>query len=319
MSQITFLNVDEMRTMQGLSLEAKVLYVFELRRYADENGVTGLVRRHSFQSFKEQLTVVPDWGSKQQKSSNITVGKLRAIIAELERHGLLEKQPEPLVFRLPMATRHESVQKRNDRGTTRIATQGTTAGTTQGTTQGNLTAAKDTEEGTTQGTTSGTTVGTTRERAEERHTSPITAFTTSTTAREVETGHRRAFALTLDWKPSDLFDQRAKPQGVDPALLTPFMLAAFVSHYEAEGRTNNQGQWENLLVKWIKREQGSPQVAASPDRHARPSSPQQPINAITDPNAYVLPLLQPRKEKEIPAEERQRQLAELRRMRGLPV
>ena len=123
--------------------------------------------------------------------------------------------------------------------------------------------------------------------------------------------------MTLDWKPSDLFDQRAKPQGIDPALLTPVMLAAFVSHYEAKGCTNNQGQWENLLVKWIKREQGSPQVAASPDHHPRTSPAHQPISAINDPNAYILPLLKPRQEKEIPIEERQRQIAELRRMRGL--
>lgn len=158
MTQITHINADEMRALQGMSLEAKTLYVFELRRYADENGVTGLVRRHSYQSFREQLTVVPDWGSKQARQPEITEKKIRVILAELERHGLIEKAGANLVFRLPMSARDESVQKRKGGGRAAIGAEGRA--------ETNATAAMVSGKGWAEGRAD--------ENAEEGRTSPVT-------------------------------------------------------------------------------------------------------------------------------------------------
>lgn len=312
---IGYWNEDEDSALQGLSLEAQVIYLRGIRRFADKNGIAGIERRINRASLSEVCHFLPDRRSPRAETRP-SWDSVKHRLAELERAGLIVRL-ENLVFELPLAVQDKSGQMKTA-GRRPVSEHPKTAPKTAPETarpeelQDNGFAVVDgTQDG-----TQDAPVDTPPNSRVDGTTPPITAFTTSTTARKAETGHRRAFAMTLDWKPSDMFDQRAKPQGVDPALLTPFMLAAFVSHNEANGCTNNQGQWENLLVRWIKREQGSPQVAASPERHARPSSPHQPINAITDPNAYVLPLLQPRKEKEIPAEERQRQLAELRRMKG---
>lgn len=296
---IGYWNDEEDAALQGLSLEAQIIYLRGIRRFADKNGVAGVGRLINRASLSEVCHVIPRRGSHKAESRP-TWDAVRRRLQELEDAGLIIQQ-QNLVFELPLATQDKSVQMRMTRGRHDDDTVSATP-------------AKQLRPNCSKGVDD--TMMTRVIMTDDDTTSPITAFTTTTTAREAETGHRRAFAMTLDWKPSDLINRRLEMQGIAPALLTSVMLAAFVNHYEANGITNNQGQWENLLVRWIKTERGSPQAAASPERHARPSSPQQPINAITDPNAYILPLLKPHKEKDIPLEERQRQLAELRRMRG---
>lgn len=250
MSQMAFLNADEMRALQGMTLEAKALYVFEFRRYADANGVTGRARRHSYQSLREQLTVVPDWGSKQSRQPEITEGKIRAVIAELERHGLLERAGTGLVFSLPLATQHKSVQKRNDGGTTAIATDRTTAGTTAQT----PTAATVAEEG----TTGGTTGGTTDENAEEQRTSPITnIYTSAASTRARQNPHlfqpdgRERFGQFIGWKPSDTFLTDRRSYGFKPESLTDSVVAEFSGFWAAKGDELTQAEWEHRLARQL--------------------------------------------------------------------
>ena len=64
--------------------------------------------------------------------------------------------------------------------------------------------------------------------------------------------------MTLEWQPSVQLKARAIPQGVNPDLIKPETLAAFRSYYEAKGLENNQGEWENLLIRWCKTEYASP-------------------------------------------------------------
>ena len=90
--------------------------------------------------------------------------------------------------------------------------------------------------------------------------------TTTTTKSDF----RQKISLTLDWQPSAQFQQRAMMQGVLSAKITPEAIGGFICHYESkpteEQQTLTQSQWENLLVKWIKREK--------------------PITASTTPSAY---------------------------------
>lgn len=297
---IGYWNEEEDAALQGLSLEAQVIYLRGIRRFADKNGVAGIERRINRASLSEVCHYLPSRGSHKQESRP-TWDAVRRRLQELEAAGLII-QKSNLVFELPLAVQKKSVQVRMTRG--RHDDDTVSATPTETLPHNDLGSVDD-------------TMMTPSSTAEDDTTSPITNITTTTTAREAEIGRRRKFAMTLDWKPSDLFTQRVSSQCIDPALLTPVMLAAFVSHYEAKGDTNNQGEWENLLVRWIKRERYSPQSTASAaERSHGRSSPQQPA---ADQNAYILPLLKPRQEKEIPAEERQRQAAELRRMRGMLV
>lgn len=281
MSQITHLNTEEMRALQGMSLEAKTLYVFELRRYADENGITGRARRHSYQSFREQLTVFPDPKSTK-KASAITEGKIRAVIVELERHGLIEKLPEPLVFQLVLATRHQSVQNMNDGRATDRATARTTEPTPRAAT---LSEAR-------------TTARTTAPTADEQRTSPVTIKQEHNPPNPPESGgkaddllakpeapakavnqgdadldtllsavwtkpehSREMFAMPVNWtcttddleKYLKLMHVKALVNGkrVTANQLTQDVLADFVRTMHAEGRRQRHEQWVSKLAGWL--------------------------------------------------------------------
>ncbi len=281
MSQITHLNTEEMRELQGMSLEAKTLYVFELRRYADENGITGLVRRHSYQSFREQLTVLPDPKSTK-KASAITEGKIRAVLVELERHGLIEKLPEPLVFRLVFATRHQSVRNMNDGRTTASATA---SATNESPTAATVSAAS-------------ATASATAPTSDEQRTSPVTvkqkhnppnppesggkaddlADQPKAQAKAVDQGEsdldnllstvwtkpehsREMFAMPVNWtctadeleKYLKLMHVKALVNGkrIMASQLTQDVLADFVRTMHAEGRRQRHEQWVSKLAGWL--------------------------------------------------------------------
>jgi hypothetical protein len=80
-----------------------------------------------------------------------------------------------------------------------------------------------------------------------------------------EAPHRIKMLMTLEWQPSGQLKARAIPQGVNPDLIKPETLAAFRSYYEAKGLENNQGEWENLLIRWFKTQRNeAPRPAAQP-------------------------------------------------------
>lgn len=80
---------------------------------------------------------------------------------------------------------------------------------------------------------------------------------------EVEAPHRIKMLMTLEWQPSGQLKARAIPQGVNPDLIKPETLAAFRSYYEAKGLENNQGEWENLLIRWFKTQRNEAQRPAA--------------------------------------------------------
>lgn len=82
---------------------------------------------------------------------------------------------------------------------------------------------------------------------------------------QVEAPHRIKMLMTLEWQPSGQLKARAIPQGVNPDLIKPETLAAFRSYYEAKGLENNQGEWENLLIRWFKTQRNeAPRPSAQP-------------------------------------------------------
>ena len=237
MTQILHLTIPELQAMQGLSLEARTLYVFELRRYVGPDDVSGRVRRHSYQSFREQLTFVPDRGSKKRQPE-ITVGKIRAALAELERAGLIEMLPEPLVFLLKMTSVYKSAQMRNDRGTTEERHE-----------------QQQQETVTPQRFQSDEQQPVTFRHSEERHTSQHSTSLKAPTTTRAENPHLYQpdnFPMFIGWRPSPEHMAAMPSFGTNPALMTGEAMADFYSYWMGEGCTAKQGQWEHRLNNHLK-------------------------------------------------------------------
>ena len=118
-------NSDEDAALQGLSVEAQVIYLRGLRRYMDfGTGVAGHPgRKISYQGLKETITPERDWGSNK-KEKEVTKGFVRARLTELKRAGLIQdagsNRVDGLVVRLVLAdtgvVRSKKERHRNDTG-----------------------------------------------------------------------------------------------------------------------------------------------------------------------------------------------------------
>lgn len=105
-------NSDERQALRGLSCEAQVIYLLELRVKMDfSTGIVGKGVKTSYQAWKECIGFVPDPHSPK-KLTGCTRWFLRARKEELERAGLIEqidpKPNTPMIFRLPLASLGES-------------------------------------------------------------------------------------------------------------------------------------------------------------------------------------------------------------------
>ena len=118
---IGFWNDDEDAALQGLSLEAQIIYLRGIRRFSDKNGVAGIDRRINRASLSEVCHFVPDIGSKKP-ATRPTWDQVKHRLAELERAGLIIRH-ENLVFDLPLAVENKSVQMRTARGQPEDGTQ----------------------------------------------------------------------------------------------------------------------------------------------------------------------------------------------------
>jgi hypothetical protein len=105
-------NSNEKMHLQGLSVEAKVVYLLEIRTKMDFNtGIAGEGGKKknivSYQAWRESLQFIPDACSTRKKT-DYSKHKLRAIKDELIRAGLLEqlqaKQHGKMIFKLPFAS-----------------------------------------------------------------------------------------------------------------------------------------------------------------------------------------------------------------------
>jgi hypothetical protein len=108
-------NEEEDEAMQGLPLEAQLLYLRGLRQHMDyDTGmVGGSQRRISWRSLREVLYVEPHKGINGGMPDR---AKARRVIQWLEKAGLAERleDSEHLLFRLPKASLGSSVQKKAD-------------------------------------------------------------------------------------------------------------------------------------------------------------------------------------------------------------
>jgi len=113
----------EDEALQGLPLEAQILYLRGLRRHMDyETGIVGARRRISWKMLAEVLEVAPHQGV--ERSGQPHISKVRRLMGWLIRAGLVEdvgskERGQPIVFRLPLAARGQSVPKKPDKNPTR--------------------------------------------------------------------------------------------------------------------------------------------------------------------------------------------------------
>ena len=109
---IGFWNDDEDFALQGLSLEAQVIYLRGIRRFADRNGVAGRARRINRASLSEVCHFVPDACSRL-KEARPTWAQVRRRLQELERAGLV-KMLGDMVFYLPKSVSAGPVRPKYD-------------------------------------------------------------------------------------------------------------------------------------------------------------------------------------------------------------
>ncbi|WP_052877908.1 hypothetical protein [Chromobacterium subtsugae] len=107
---------EELDALQGLPLGAQVLYLREIRRHMDyATGVTGIIRRISWDGLREVLEVEPRPGIARSLPSKQQV---RRLAEWLERVGLVrnisDMTGKQLIFRLPLAVTDKNVQKKAD-------------------------------------------------------------------------------------------------------------------------------------------------------------------------------------------------------------
>ncbi|WP_053006834.1 hypothetical protein [Chromobacterium subtsugae] len=105
---------EELDALQGLPLGAQVLYLREIRRHMDyATGVTGIIRRISWDGLREVLEVEPRPGVARELPSR---DQVRRLAGWLERVGLVRNISDMggrrLIFRLPLAIADSSVQKK---------------------------------------------------------------------------------------------------------------------------------------------------------------------------------------------------------------
>lgn len=257
------MNRQEDAALQGLSLEAQIIYLRGIRPFMDyETGIAGIERKINRASLSEVCHVVPA-AQSHKKESRPTWDAVRRRLNELEAAGLIIQKPN-LIFELVLATRDKSVQNMMTRQMTPMMTP-TKPFSTNG-----LNGDDDTHDDTHDDTTS--------------------VITTTTT-----TDSRQKIRMTLDWKPTVLFEKRAAMQGVLPSKITPEVIGGFICHYEGlpeeKQQDNTQSQWENALVKWIKGEwEKKPST--------RPQAPYQPKKQPIDEPRMNIPAYVPEPAKE---------------------
>ncbi len=124
MSRWASWNEDEHMALYGLSMMARVVYLMGIRWRMDRK--TGLVggpgRTLSYAALAEMADFIPDKGSQDARYKP-NKEKLRAVIRELKRAGLIEdagsSMANGLIFRCILADRDQSVQNMNPTGTPR--------------------------------------------------------------------------------------------------------------------------------------------------------------------------------------------------------
>ena len=102
-----------------VSHQARLVYLLGVRPFMDfKTGITGKVRRISYQGLHEVLEFIPEPGSQREKV-DLSVKALRCLIDELERAGLVKRLPNDaraLVLECLVADREDAAKNRKGRG-----------------------------------------------------------------------------------------------------------------------------------------------------------------------------------------------------------
>ncbi|MGB2220845.1 MAG: DnaT-like ssDNA-binding domain-containing protein [Neptunomonas phycophila] len=241
------MNQSEFEALESSHLphEARTLYVMCLRRYMDySTGLTGKVRKVSYQMFKEQLEVRRERGSKIPDYIP-TKQAIRELLAKLEKAGLIQRIPQkkrtdPMIFRCVLAStgsiRLNEEQHMNNIGAT-----------TQATTQESLVNTGPSALNSNTSSNAGTTY-------EEQHTSVTSVITTTSTREDL-----RKFPMHTEWEPSQNFHALCRRSKINPDELSVHRcLGPFISHFLAKpGQHGSQAAWDSAFVKWVARERST--------------------------------------------------------------
>ncbi len=116
-------SADEDALLHELPHAVQVLYLRGLRRFADEHGIVGLVRRVSERSLVETLTVPSTRGRHRAKEVAPDRNAVQRALATLEKAGLVRAAPDlgPFVFRLPYALQGKSARRMTERMSERMS------------------------------------------------------------------------------------------------------------------------------------------------------------------------------------------------------
>lgn len=250
---IGFWNDEEDAALQGLSLEAQIIYLRGIRRFADKNGVSGIERRINWASLCEACHFVPDVGSKKP-ASKPTRDMVKHRLSELERAGLIVRR-ENLVFELPLAVMDRSIQMRTAQGRHKDGTSMTARMTAQSKPlQHNDSDFHD-------GTYGGTMTAQGR-HMEDGHTSPITIKTPLPPLEEDEipsawkADTRTMKPMSLDWTPDTntlnayLQGKAANGRPVTAADISA-RLDGWRENANASGKVMTDAQWTLRLIKYV--------------------------------------------------------------------
>jgi len=236
---IGYWNDDEDAALQGLSLEAQVIYLRGIRRFSDKNGVAGIERRINRASLSEVCHFLPERRSPRGEV-RLSWDQVRRRLDELERSGLIIRR-DSLVFELPLAIQPESAQMKTTR---RRHADDTPL----------MTRTEDLQDNGFNGVDDTKTTRT--DKAVDDTTSPVTKHhinhPTTTRAENPHLYQPDSFPMFIGWKPSPEHLAAMPSFGTNPALMTGEAMADFYSYWMGEGCTAKQGQWEHRLNNHLK-------------------------------------------------------------------
>ena len=286
---IGYWNDEEDAALQGLSLEAQIIYLRGIRRFADKNGVAGVERRINRSSLSEVCHFLPDRRSPRPESKP-TWDSVKHRLAELERAGLIVRM-ENLVFQLPYASQDNSVQMKTAGRRPAMTAPKTARETTPNEPLGHngFNAVDDTQDGPQDDTPQTVVDGTTSPvTVNQKHNPPNPpesggkaddlADQPKAPAKAVDQGEsdldtllstvwtkpehsREMFAMPVNWTCTDdelekylkLMHVKALVNGkrVTANQLTQDVLADFVRTMHAAGRRQRHEQWVSKLAGWL--------------------------------------------------------------------
>ena len=250
---IGYWNDEEDAALQGLSLEAQIIYLRGIRRFADKNGVAGIERRINRASLSEVCHFLPDRRSPRAESRP-TWDSVKHRLAELERAGLIVRL-ENLVFQLPYASQDNSVRMKTAGRRPAMTAPKTARKTTpnEPLAHNGFNSEDDTQDGPQDDTPQTVVDGT---------TSPVTIKTPLPPSGEDEipsawkADTRTMKPMSLDWTPDTntlnayLHGKAANGRPVTAADISA-RLDDWRENANASGKVMTDAQWTLRLIKYV--------------------------------------------------------------------